>query len=194
MTIDRDFLAQVVIVLAICAGAWLVVVQSRAAEVARLQGQLSEIGSTSALASQEGIEALAAKFATYKSRLQAIEQRNRVSVDTSSLYASIMRLATESQVTVHSLQPTQARDSGNRPQAVRASRLEITISGKFEDVSRFLDSVFEIDAHIRPTGLHLIPTDHGDKRIVSARFTCEILAFAVDEALASIGGANNGQS
>lgn len=191
MTIDREFISQVVIVLAVCAGAWMMLVQPKTSELARLERQLSESASTPALASQEGIEALATKFASFKQRLVTIRRRNAVAEDTSSLYATIMRMATEENVRVQALQPTPAKQAGAKPDAVRVARLEMTLAGAYDDVARLIDRVAAIDAFIRPSSLQLIPIDGQAEQAVSARFGCDVLAFTIEETLASVGEVDN---
>ena len=192
LPIDREFVAQMVIVLAVCAGAWMMLVQPKQAELAHLQTQLAESGHASQLASEDGIQTLAAKCAAFKKRLQDVHRRNTVVDDTSSLYATIMRLANEHHVHVQAMQPTPPRDLGKQ-QAVRVARLEMTLSGPYEDVARFLDAVADIDAFIRPATLDLIPINDDQMRSVSARFGCEVLSFNIDTLLASGGEATDAQ-
>lgn len=188
LPIDRDFVARLLIVLGVCAGAWLVFVQPRQRELSRLERQLVEATQSSSQTSQEGLEALANKFGAFRQRLQEVNRRNAVAQDTSSLYATIMRLAGNHQVRVQGMQPVPPRDTAV-PQAVRAARLEMTLSGDYDNIARFIDAVAKIDAFIRPSSLEVIPLDDDRSRNVSARFGCEVLAFNVDSALASGGDA-----
>ncbi len=186
--LDREFISQVVIVLAVCAGAWMMLVQPKTAEIARLEHQLAESSQTSSLSSQDGIEALAGKFATFGRQLETIRRRNAVAEDASSLYATVMRLASESQVRVQAMQPTPARETASgKAEAVKVAKLEMTLSGSFENIARFVDRVTQIDAFIRPSGLQLIPIDNPSERAVSARFSCDVLAFDIDAKLAGVG-------
>lgn len=192
--LDREFISQLVIVLAVCAGAWMMLVQPKTAELARLERQLAETAQTSALSSQEGIEALADRFASYRRQLDTIRRRNAVAEDASSLYATVMRLATDSQVRVQAMQPTPAREQvSGKPEPVKAARLEMTLSGSFENIAKFIDRVAEIDAFIRPSSLQLIPIDNPQERAVSARFACDVLAFDIDARLAGVGEQANAQ-
>ena len=194
MSIDREFISQVVIVLAVCAGAWTMIVQPKATEVARLEAKMAESAGGAGLSSQEGIEALAGKVTEYKRRLEVIRRRNGEAEDTSALYATIMRLATESGVRVQAIQPTPAREDNGKPAAVRVARLEMTLSGPFPNIARFVDRMGEIDAFIRPAALQMIPIDGETQQAVSARYACDVLAFTIDAALAGVGETTNGQS
>jgi Tfp pilus assembly protein PilO len=192
LAVDRDFIAQVVIVLAVCAGAWLMLVQPKTREVKRLEAELAAAEDASGMATQEGVESLVAKVDGFRMRLSEIRARSAVAEDTSSLYATIMRRAAEQQVRVQSLQPAPLKELGkNSP--VRVARLAMTVEGRYDDVARFLDSVAEIYAFIRPASLQLIPVDGQQPDQVSARYGCDVLAFAVDSALAGIGETRNAQ-
>ena len=193
MSIDRDFMAQLLIVMAVCAGAWLMLVQPKAREMARLERQLAEAAKAAAGSPQDGLETLAARFASSKKNLVEIQRRNGQADDTSSLYATMMRLATETNVRVQALQPTPPRQSNGKPEPVRVARLEMTLSGPYENVARFLDRVGEIDAFVRPSALQLIPIDEPNSQKVSARFACDVLAFTVDGALAASGESKHAQ-
>lgn len=191
MSIDREFISQVMIVLAICAGAWMMLVQPKAGEMARLERQLAQAAHATADSPQDGLEAMAARFVASKKNLTEIQRRNIQAEDTSSLYATIMRLASETNVRVQALQPTPPRQSNGRQEAVRVARLEMTLSGPYENVARFLDRVGEIDAFVRPSALQVIPIDEPAAQKVSARYACDVLAFTLDETLASAGESAN---
>lgn len=190
--IDREIVAQAVIAVAVCAGAWLMLVQPRAQETDRLEAHLASSTASVDLATHESVEAMAARVRGFKARLDEVRARNLVAEDTSALYATIMRKAAELGVRVQSLQPAPLKEvAKNSP--VRTARLEMTVEGHYDDVARFLDRVADINAFIRATSLQVTPVDRSEPGQVSARFGCDVLAFAIDGALAGVGGQINAQ-
>jgi Tfp pilus assembly protein PilO len=203
LPLDREFIAQVVIVTAVCAGAWLMLVQPRCHELAHLEQQMQESGQGSAFATPDGIEALAGKLQAFNVRLADIRRRNLAAEDTSGLYGTIMDLAAKRDVAVQSVQPSPLKEL-SKQSPIKATRVEVAVVGRFDQVARFMDDLAAIDAFIRPTSLQLMPVDGGGEDAVSARFGCEVLTFTVNEVLvnpapvavaaaASTNGGANGQ-
>jgi Tfp pilus assembly protein PilO len=196
---DREFISQVVIVTAVCAGAWFMLVQPKAVELARLERQMSANGETGALSTPDGIEALAGRVQQYNLRLGEIRRQNAVARDTSQLYGTIMNLAAARHVRVQAVQPSPPKDS-SRQSPVRVARVTINVQGRFNEVSRFLDDMAQVDAFIRPTSLQMTPTEMDGEEAVSAHFGCDVLAFECDTVLGGpgeapmiAGGTANGQ-
>ncbi len=200
LPVDREFLSQVVIVTAVCAGAWFMLVQPKSAELARLEQQMSKGGEVSAFATPQGIETLAVKLESFNGGLDDIRRRNAVAEDTSALYGTIMSLAGRHSVRVQAVQPSPLKET-SRQSPIKAARLTINVQGQFDDVARFLDDMAGVDAFIRPTALQLTPTDGAGEGAVNVHFGCDVLAFDSDSVLrgatkraAATGGNANDQS
>jgi hypothetical protein len=199
LPVDREFVAQAVIVAAVCAGAWIMLVQPKAQELARLERQIAETDHAGEALTPQGIEALAARITVSGQRLEEIRRHNAVAEDTSVLYGTIMGLATRRSVRVLAVQPSPLKETA-KDSEIQAARLTINVQGRFDDVARFLDDMTGVDAFIRPMSLQVTPADEIGEGAVNVHFGCDVLAFNSDNVLkgakaasAPTGGAN-GQS
>ena len=197
MPVDREFMAQAIVVAGVCAGAWMMLVRPKAQELSRLEQQIAETAHSGGMTPQ-GIEALAASIASSSQRMDEIRRQNAAAEDTSALYGAIMNLASQRSVRVLAVQPSPLKET-SRQSAIMAARLTINVQGQFNDIARFLDDMARVDAFIRPMSLQMTPADDLGEGAVNVHFGCDVLAFNAEHMLKgkaadATGGNPNGQS
>jgi Tfp pilus assembly protein PilO len=190
--VDRDFVAQAVIVLAMCVGGWIIFVKPKIEKVGALELQIAEQAASQTTASPQTIEAAARRMNQTRQRLKQIEAYNRLAGDTSKLYGLVMDLADAHQVQVQSLQPGGAGKQ-SADQKMTAIQVELVVEGQYQNVATFLEAVCGIEAFIRPVSLQITPTTVDGQNVVAADFECSVLSFSLTDALAGMGGTSNAQ-
>jgi Tfp pilus assembly protein PilO len=190
--IDRQLIAQVVIIVAVCAGGWMTFVEPRIDELHRLQATIAEASSNPLPMGQESIEQMADQFAKVRDRFRRIEVRNDFAGDSTRIYGLIMDLAEEHGVTVQRLDPgSDGRSDDDEEAPVRFTTLDMTIEGGYEQVAVFLEAVEALDGFIRPVTLSVTPREEEGRSFVEARFACQAVRFTLPEELtAMVGGAD----
>ena len=180
--IDRELIAQLVIVTAIAIGGWLMFVDPGVRETAKLQHELDEhakmqqqnVGAAS-------LEQVLPRLDAMRARSREIIARNEIGTDTTRLYSLVRDLAEQHQVTLRRLQPGRGRATPGRK--VATNQLEMHFESSLEAVAGFVDAVESIDGFVRPESLTLTPLD--DRR-VSGRYACSVLYFPLDDVLAQM--------
>ena len=182
----RELIAQAAIVLAVCVGAWMMLVKPNIDELARLEQQASAT-SPSETVNQQSVEDAARKISTLKDRVRHIQTFNELANDSSRLYGIVMDLADTHGVQVHSLQPGSAKQTENDGK-ITLTRITLGVDGEYERLAAFLDAVCTVNAFIRPVTLQIDPA-RANQTGVQATLTCDVLSFAmassVQELLAS---------
>jgi Tfp pilus assembly protein PilO len=186
----RDLIAQAVVVLAICVGAWLMLVKPKIDELARLEKQEAEhtAGSSQTL-TQQTVENAARRMTALKDRVQTIKTYNALADDSSRFYGIVMDLADTHGVSVHSLAP----GAGKQTEAdgkITITRITLGVEGEYARVASFLDAVCTVNAFIRPLSLQIDPSRANDGSGVDASLTCDVLSFAVDGSLTELLASN----
>lgn len=192
----RDLLAQTAIIMAVCIGAWMMLVKPKMDQLARAAQELREKkAAASNPMNQQAIEAAAKRMSGIRTRLADISACNELANDSSRLYGLIMNLAQANAVHVHSLQPGTILGAPSKPSAsadecqVKVNRLNLMLEGSYEDVAMFLDSLCSLEAFIRPVNLHLNPARRNGANSVEAHFGCDVLSFTFSPALAELAAA-----
>ena len=189
--LDRQLIAQIVIIVAVCAGGWMTFVEPNIDELHRLEATIAEASSSPLPMGQETIEQMADQFAQVRDRFRRIEVRNEFAGDSTRIYGLIMDLTEEHGVTVQRLDPGSDRRSRDEEAPVRLTTLDMTIEGGYEQVAVFLEAVEALDGFIRPLTLSITPREEDGRSFVEARFACQAVRFTLPEELtAMVGGAD----
>ncbi|HRP62244.1 MAG TPA: hypothetical protein PK400_03015 [Phycisphaerales bacterium] len=199
MKLNRELIAQAVVILAVCVGGWLMFVQPRMEEINRLESIIAQHQLEPEHAAQLGgldqatVEYIAAEASALRERVRHIEQANALGHDSSHLYAVMMDLARQNGVFVHTLHPGSAgRTTGPASQPVtgmQVRQISMSVQGTFEQIASFLDSLNTVPGFFRPASLMLMPQadDQGHVAIV-ANLSLEVLSFIVPDALLAMKG------
>ena len=189
--LDRQLIAQIVIIVAVCAGGWMTFVEPNIDELHRLEATIAEASSSPLPMGQETIEQMADQFAQVRDRFRRIEVRNEFAGDSTRIYGLIMDLTEEHGVTVQRLDPGSDRRSNDEEAPVRFTTLDMTIEGGYEQVAVFLEAVEALDGFIRPLTLSITPREEDGRSFVEARFACQAVRFTLPQELtAMVGGAD----
>lgn len=183
--VDRDTVAQFVIIGAVSVGGWMMLVQPARTKIDRLEAELEAHRPVAAASSGGAFEAVVARMAAVRATVADARRRNGAADDTAGLYGAVMERAAAHGVIVRRLQPGAAT-AGDRDGGPRVTRVDITAEGPFDAMAMFLDEVTRLHGWIRPTRFTLTPHDAGGPTHVSARFTAEVLAFPLDDALLAL--------
>lgn len=189
--LDRQLIAQIIIILAICAGGWMIIVQPQIDELTRLQATIAEIRNSQVPMGEGTIEQMADELTKVRDRFRRIETRNEFAGDSTRIYGLIMDLADEHGVTVQRLDPGSDQRSADEDAPVNVTTLDMTIEGGYEQVAIFLESVEHLDGFIRPLTLTLTPREEEGRSFVEARFACQALRFALPDVLTAMVGGND---
>lgn len=190
--VNRDLLAQLVIVLAVCVGGWMILVQPAAQKLAEIESAIDQSKVAATGLNQDGIEKLAGRMDDLRQRVRAVERRNHLNADSSHLYGQIMNLAREHEVTIRRLQPGSGRELSSDGLTGRTN-IEIAVEGDYQKVAAFLSVVGKMDGFIKPVSLIISPRQgEMGEDLTSALYTCQALNFTLSDALSQLGGPVDG--
>jgi Tfp pilus assembly protein PilO len=189
--IDRQFFANLVIIIGVCVGAWMLVVEPKIVELAKLEGEIAE-SKAAPTVSAELISAAAQRTARTTARVEEIAASNRMAEDSSAFYGLVMDLGDKHGVQIKSMQPKPSQKA-SADAAYRVMRIDLAVEGRYEKVAAFLEDVQNIPAFTKPLSLTLSPSVLDDERAVTAAFSCGILSFTIPSTLTSSGGTNDAQ-
>ena len=183
--IDRDSVIHFVLALAICLGGWMFFTKPRLVELRKLEGQIAKGRASVAAVDQETVERIATQTTKLSARVAEIKARGGTASDSSQLYGAISSLARDHGVLVPSLDPGSApRPDENVP--VAATRINLTVEGRYEAVAAFLQTMEGIAGFVRPVSLNLTPFETDGQPMVRGRYVCEAVSFYVPDALTKI--------
>ncbi len=186
--IDRKLLAECIILLVVCVGAWLMIVRPKRNQLAGLETQIAHARSDPARESRGTVEQMAARLDDVRYDVRNVIRQNELGRDSSRMYGLIMELAKLHDVSVGRLDPGDRRESGATKGITRTS-FSMSVSGRFRQVAAFLEGILKIDGFVRPGSLTLAPDGvAGANALVTAQFSCQTLSFDVPSALVSIVG------
>ncbi|MDY7107208.1 MAG: type 4a pilus biogenesis protein PilO [Planctomycetota bacterium] len=186
--LDRQLLAQLIIIVAVCAGGWMAIVQPQIDELHELQATITRARNVQTSVGEGTIEQMADELTAVRDRFRTIRARNDFADDSTRIYGLIMDLADEHGVTVQRLNPGADQRAADEEEAVHLTTLDITVEGTYEQVARFLEAVGALDGFIRPMTLTITPRQDENRSFVEARFACQALRFALPEALTALVG------
>lgn len=184
--VHREVIAQLVIILAVSLGGWLVFVHPKAKKLEDVNRVLFAASSAGDPLGEKTIAQLASQMSEGRERLQSLEHLNLLADNTTVLYGLFNQLGATHQVTVRSISPgTEAKPSEDG--SYTAIRIDMTLLGRYENVADFIDAVGDLPGHVRPVTLTLTPENDGPDHMTLANFSCEVLRFEMPEVLKRIG-------
>ncbi len=192
-SIDRNLIAQILIVLAVCIGGWMMLVEPRAQELADLQRILDQSAGSEDGDSTSALERLTNRLVELRSRVQEISIANQLAGDSSNLYDRITTLAQHHGVRITNLFPG-AEPQMQKDGRVGVTRIDIAVEGDYQATAQFIEAVQTMRGFVRPAALSVTPRQIDGRNIVSARLTCEILQFPLPDALLSLEGGSRHDS
>jgi Tfp pilus assembly protein PilO len=196
--IDRHLVAQLAIVVAVCIGGWLMVVEPKVTEHHGLKAEIESGLSLASSIDQDAVQRLAGRLDEVRRRVRQIDRRGEISRDSSHLYSVVMDLAREHGVVVASLNPgvaatpNQPSRRGGAPAAGAAERgarevivhreLSVSISGTYENIAAFVDALQSLRGYLEIRYLSIAAAS-GRSDIVNARLTCRTVGFVLPDRL-----------
>ena len=178
---DRKLIAEVVVMLAVCIAAWMMIVDRQKDALAELEAVIETEKSNPVRASREQIEQMATRIDAVRTRVQTIESESDLARDSSRTYGLIMELAKEHDITVRRLDPSPAGRSAADP--VQVTGFTMTVEGSYERVALFIEGVQALSGFVRPGILSITPSGDTGAARVTARFSCEGLSFTLPDSL-----------
>jgi Tfp pilus assembly protein PilO len=191
LLLSRELLSQVVIILALSVGGWMLIVQPKISELGELKTMVAEAGSDPNAMGEQAIGQMADRMRAVRSRLVEIDAKNRFAEDTSRMYGIVMDLAREHDVVVRQLDPDSGRRAGDDEESIRVASLDLTVQGEYEQIAVFLSAMDSLGGFLRPKSLNVTPQYEEGRRFAEANFSCDVLRFALPEALAAMVGADD---
>ena len=184
---DRRMVAEFFIMLAVCVGAWMMIVEPKASELRELEANIAEAERNPGAQSQGSVKHMASQLDTVRTRVRKISRQNEFGRDSSRIYGLIMSLAKEHGVTVDRLDPGSTR--ADQTDSMQVASFDMRAQGRYAAMASFLDAIENVDGFVRPVRLTLTPRGSAGDELVEARFACEALSFTMPDALtAMVGG------
>ena len=175
---EREFIAQLVIILGVSLGGWALFVQPKIRKFDELQSVFRAVPQDPNIASQGSIENLANMLADGQQFVGAIAYRNKLAENVTLLYGMISDLGARHHVTVQSLTPV-ARPGSPSAKDFSALRIDMVLEGGYDSIALFVESVNGLPGFIRPVGLTIKPAGEVSDGLATANYSCEILNFDV---------------
>ena len=178
--IDREIVAQTIIVLAVCLGGWLVLVKPVAKEVKALDSELRQMERAARkFAGGVPLKAAANELLGINRHFADVLECNDAASDSSGLYSVIKGVAVEHGVNLHLLQPGgEVIDEGTT-----IIRLRLVLDGRYEALARFLGAIESYPAFLRVTHLKFDSRVVDEAPIINATVLLEALSFTYEAAL-----------
>jgi hypothetical protein len=186
-SLDRGLLAQAIIIVALCVGSWVLLVQPKTKELRSLEATIAENAPDQSTVNLPTLEAAVSRMRAVKDRIALIQRSNTLATDSSALYGQIMSLASQYEVTVQNLQPGGLRQP-SADNSVSINRIELSAEGTYQNTAKFLEAIDQIEGFIRPVSLAVVPQKETANSRVVVRFGCEALSFKLSDALLALGG------
>jgi Tfp pilus assembly protein PilO len=191
VSIDRELLAQIIIIVGVCVGGWLMLVQPRIAELRELEADIATAGSAASVDAEAVVRMADSLQRDIYAKVAAIESRNALARNSSRLYARITALADEHGVVVQRLNPGLAKHGVAFDGPYRATTFDVIVAGDYVRIAAFIDAIGSLPGFIRPSNLSIAPRDIDGEQLVEARLACDALEFRMPESLAALTGARH---
>lgn len=186
--LDREFISQIIIILAISLGGWIIFVHPKAVALRETYAVLGTDVSFDSTKSGQAIEGLSIKISSGRKLLDDIEFLNNLADDTTLLYGLISDLGARHDILVKSLNPSSdIRHAESR--GFTYTRIEMILEGRYEKIGSFIQAVNELPGFIRPKSLVLKPGISKDGEHTLANFSCDLMHFEIPEVLHGFVGA-----
>jgi Tfp pilus assembly protein PilO len=189
--LTRETVAHLIIIMALSVGGWMMLVQPKVSEIQKLDRQIAEVSTDAAPINEAAVQEMADRVNDLKARITEIDARNRVAGDSSQLFATIMRLAREQNVTVVDLNPGQT--TSHVSEIVGIMNIEMSLEGSYENIATFVARLQTEANYVRPTALRVMPMDRGRGKVVAARLGCQSLSFSLPPQVAALQGTSYGE-
>ena len=193
IVIDRQLVAQILIMLAICIGGWMVIVEPKLNEINKLEATITEATTNPMLTAQRSVEDMADELQSVRDRLVWIEAQNNFAGDSSQIYGLVMDLAEKHSITVQRLDPGSDRDADDEEKTVRVMSFNMLVRGKYIQVAEFMRALEDLSAFICPMTVRLAPAEIDGRMVVEAHIDCEAVSFTMPDELAAMTGASNAE-
>ncbi len=180
---DRKLIAEVVVMLAACIGAWMMIVDPQKGELAELEATIETAKTSPVRASRVQIEQMATRIDAVRTRVREIESESGLARDSSRTYGLIMGLPKEHDVTVRRLDPSPAGRSAAAADPVQVTGFTMSVEGTYERVALFIEGVQALNGFVRPGNLSVRPWGDTGAARVTAQFSCEGLSFTLPDSL-----------
>lgn len=181
LPIDREFVTQAVVVLGACLGGWMVFVQPKAEELAKVEGVIATQVAQAATVDHATIELVANLAPKIRARCDEIDEQNRIATDSSLLYGRIMDVATREGIKIKNLRPTVDRAGAQAEKSI--TRIDVTGEGDFEHIAAFFAGLNEIGTPIRAVSVQLTPTKREGESSAVLQLGCEAVRFALPKSV-----------
>ena len=186
LTIDRELLIQVVVVLGSCLGGWMLLVQPRVEKLHAIEAQIIEDRSKASGPSDVGVIRIAEYAPKLYARADAIDFKSRTARDSAGLYRMMMNLAQENNLRVRNIQPRV--DRGTVDETVSSTLVDVSVEGPYDRLASFLSALDGVGAYIRVESLRITPRDVGDERTAVMQLGCAVLSFRLPEEVTAMRG------
>lgn len=184
--LEREFVAQLTIILGISLAGWFFFVNPKAEKLREMQLLIETVSHGDNELSQADIENLARLISKSHSSVKAIVDHNKLAENSTLLYGIVSDLGAKNDVTVRSLTPG-SRISHQSSSGFTATRMDMVLEGQYENLAAFVESLHDLPGFIRPVGLGLKPAGDSLDALVIADFSCELIEFTLPEELLRIG-------
>ena len=179
--IDRDFLTQGAIALALCLGGWMFLVRPQSEELRLLESEIARWKAVVATTDRAAIERVVSLAPSLRQTADEIAARGLMA-DSYQIYKRVQALAETCSVAVNNLRP--GPDPGRaKDKAFTASRVDMTVDGEYENIARFLEGLDRMGAYLRPVSVQLTPTKAETPTFTSMQLSFELLRFTLPDEL-----------
>ncbi|MCZ6834814.1 MAG: hypothetical protein O7G85_03485 [Planctomycetota bacterium] len=183
---EREFIAQLVIILAVSLGGWMMLVQPKARQLHEMEAVFLAVTNNSSEYSDVALQDLADMLTDGRQRIDEIDERNKLAENTTLLYSLISGIGADNDVMVQSLTPgTRVIRTGVTD--FSSTRIDIVLEGKYEKISQFFQAIRDLPGFIRPFSLTMKPAGEVGHDLVVVNLSCELLEFPIPENLNDIG-------
>lgn len=185
LPIDREFVVQAFIVLSLCVGGWMFLVEPGAKELSELDSVMADRRRMAASMDHSTLEEIAAKAPVIRQRTRDIFAAGHFSEDSSALYGRISNLAKLHEVQVKNLRPGVEHVMGGKDNPFTVTRIDMTVDGEFEQIAMFLESMDEIGAYLRPVSVQIAPSKGQVGSFTVMQLGFEAIRFTLPDSLAA---------
>lgn len=183
---DRETIVHLVIVIAVCMGGWVMVVDPMIAEVGRLEATIAEVSAQVNPDEQSNLTRIVQQLQSFHSRIEQVVTFNRLSKNPPQFYEAVMALAQEHDVEVDRLIANSIEEGDQGSAVEQITTCKITVLGDYDRVGGFLRAADALDGFLRPVALKIVPVDDAQTGQVRADLDCELLCFSLPDKLVAL--------
>lgn len=172
---DRTLLAHFAMIVAVCVGGWMMIVQPLQERAVTMQAELDESDIDPEGTEPAAVERLADRVRQIGRQAEAVRSRSRLGDNTSTLYRMIRDLAESHAVELSTLDPqSQVRDPAR---GVRSRRIDVGLRGEYEAIAQFVGALQDQEGYVRVNTFTLSPSGSAASGMLQARLQCEVIGF-----------------